>query len=794
MQHSIKPAVRTMKWLGFLIIFCHCIQTGTAECIAPLDVLCSNCTNTQCNDDGCTCIQDENGSGSIPCLNDDTCLEPGSHCCAAELMFNSVTKCCYAMETLDRFKDSGFHQPSRLGGQQISSYTDWQTPQISGKPVSRIALPHGIKRGGDILKDASCTENVEDYCNASGSTPFQPIKSQITIPTAHVVPSTLVTSSINGCMQDRVPLSTEAVFDPSTADDTRKFEMPAIEPTLNQSDLLNTFCYDPRQEVPAAAAKTAIGQYKALPESRETKELSHFIRPGVSGVVQQRWGLESYNVHPGSEYSAWRPQPNPYTDNPRLKMEKLQLMRDYSAIPAHPAVAHQAHNDWERIIKTSDNLLLEKEMMLERQRQHISQLEQRLIGSEVQAHGNFLNQASAYQDLYQIRLQDLQREVTFLRAQFAEKNESSCREKADLERKLCAMEGENRNLKEAMKGTAQKHSEEMKKQEERVKGREKHINSLKKKCQKEAEQNKEKQQKIETLQRYLADLPTVQDHQKQLQELKELKEKNCLLQEQTFDLERKLTEARAAWREMETKLASQKLKEQEYRSLTESLQNELKKLETTDWKVEEKRLLQEAEDLRKAVETVQKEKESLRKVVESQKKKMEQMSSKVKELEEQVSHEEGTGQALKEESHQKETALQQLKIAVKELAIQNQDLMERNVTLQEKLRLACTKGQPTELEATKLFKLYKEMNRCHRDLKSVCILLSQGVQGSDPNLSMLLGVHSMSITEDQDEQLDSLSLEKYQSGIDQLKRDIEDLRSTISDRYAQDMGDNCITQ
>lgn len=52
-----------------------------------------------------------------------------------------------------------------------------------------------------------------------------------------------------------------------------------------------------------------------------------------------------------------------------------------------------------------------------------------------------------------------------------------------------------------------------------VKGRDKHINNLKKKCQKESEQNREKQQRIETLERYLADLPTLEDHQKQSQQV-----------------------------------------------------------------------------------------------------------------------------------------------------------------------------------------------------------------------------------------------------------------------------------
>lgn len=37
-----------------------------------------------------------------------------------------------------------------------------------------------------------------------------------------------------------------------------------------------------------------------------------------------------------------------------------------------------------------------------------------------------------------------------------------------MEKKLCAMEAESRGLRDAMKEAAQKHSDEMKKQEERV--------------------------------------------------------------------------------------------------------------------------------------------------------------------------------------------------------------------------------------------------------------------------------------------------------------------------------------
>lgn len=48
-----------------------------------------------------------------------------------------------------------------------------------------------------------------------------------------------------------------------------------------------------------------------------------------------------------------------------------------------------------------------------------------------------------------------------------------------------------------------------------IRSRDKHINNLKKKCQKESELKRENQQRIETLERYLADLPTLEDYQGQ---------------------------------------------------------------------------------------------------------------------------------------------------------------------------------------------------------------------------------------------------------------------------------------
>lgn len=64
--------------------------------------------------------------------------------------------------------------------------------------------------------------------------------------------------------------------------------------------------------------------------------------------------------------------------------------------------------------------------------------------------------------------QEAQRENAFLRAQFAERSDSFAQEKLEADRRLGAVEVETQRLSESLKESAEKHAEELKKQEERV--------------------------------------------------------------------------------------------------------------------------------------------------------------------------------------------------------------------------------------------------------------------------------------------------------------------------------------
>lgn len=51
-----------------------------------------------------------------------------------------------------------------------------------------------------------------------------------------------------------------------------------------------------------------------------------------------------------------------------------------------------------------------------------------------------------------------------------------------------------------------------------------------------------------------------------------------------------------------------------------------------------------------------------------------------------------------------------------------------------------------------------------------------------------------SSAKEKDDLLNADVLVKKLMEVKQLHKEVEDLRTAISDRYAQDMGDNCITQ
>ncbi|XP_062996185.1 centrosomal protein of 85 kDa isoform X2 [Elgaria multicarinata webbii] len=608
------------------------------------------------------------------------------------------------------------------------------------------------------------------------------------------------TSVENGCDQ-----SVFLTSDQTSVEHAQKPVRLAAELTFNQSAFLDRQSTGPWSQLQMCtpdigAAALEKEPCKVLLDAKPTTEANRVCEKfspasmysSPTGAQSQMWKQEACTLHPQENcaLSAWKQ----HLDRVRLQLEQMQLQNKTACY--HPFVNNTLLHtldpgQWVGIVNANENLLREKEILIDRQRQHISQLEQKVRESELQVHSALFGHPTPYGDMCLLRMQELQRENIFLRAQFTEKTELLTKEKIELERKLAAAEAGVKQVQEAHKETNQKHTVELKKQEERVKARDKHIEHLKKKCQKESEQNREKQQRIETLERYVADLPMLEDHRKQNQQLKDSQQATTALHETVTVLERELGDVRANCREKELQLEMQKHKEVELLSTVRSLQDKVQCGKTSA----SEDYAQVIEREKREKDSMQKERDLLRKIVDNQKKKIDQLSSQVKDLKEQIAQEEGTGQALKAEALRQESALQQLRVAVKELSAQNQELMEKSLTLQEHLRQI----EPAQLlsdETARLTQeLHNELASCLQDLQSVYSVVTQRAQGKDPNLSLLLGIHTVHCSvKEKEDLLRPDMLAKKLDNVKQLHKEIEDLRTAISDRYAQDMGDNCITQ
>uniref|UniRef100_A0AAQ4QQX0 Centrosomal protein of 85 kDa-like CC4 coiled-coil domain-containing protein n=1 Tax=Gasterosteus aculeatus aculeatus TaxID=481459 RepID=A0AAQ4QQX0_GASAC len=731
---------------------------------------------------------------------------------------------------------------------------EWRTPAVSEKFQSRFGRRPGTADSGDTGLGTSASDSTEDFCSSSSSPPFQPIRSQIPIPTAHVMPSTagapaskpqsvvqedsLSSEGHRSSSGSRTPSGSTSKSSPlsksvsspnldappavggdhvgpkpdclsryrslvngldhslfpsdhTRMDECQKFDTPAVEPTLNQSALLGGLCPDVRlrlqttgiRETPDCISEAYRGglehSYKVLPEARSGL-------PGQAETLVQR----------GSQPGAQQQQHKHQLESLRMQVEQMQLMSagvsQYPSLYSSPA--HAESGKWDALVKASESLLKEKELIIERQKQHMTQMEQRLRETELQVHGALLGRGASYGDMCMLRLQEAQRENAFLRAQFTERTDCVVLEKVEAERRLGAVEAETRRLTDCLKEACERHAEEMKKQEERIRSRDKHINNLKKKCQKETELKRENQQRIETLERYLADLPTLEDYQSQNKQLVEAEQQASHLQERLRELEVCLETTRSQLREKDTQLEDQKRRERDLLTTITDMQQRVQQgledgarlpsLDMEKFRGENNALREEQHRLKKVCY------KGLIILLVSH------LSSK-----EQLSQEESSSQALREDVLAKEKNVMELHAAMRELSAQNQELMEQNLTLREQMsepeqkstNQASSGLQPAGTRLTQ--RLHVEIASCLGDLRSLCSILTQRAQGQDPNLSLLLGLTSPPpVAEQTEDWMNPEVLQKKLLEAQQLRRDVEELRNVILDRYAQDMGENCITQ
>ncbi|XP_045916951.1 centrosomal protein of 85 kDa-like isoform X2 [Micropterus dolomieu] len=422
------------------------------------------------------------------------------------------------------------------------------------------------------------------------------------------------------------------------------------------------------------------------------------------------------------------------------------------------------------LVKVEEGLLRQRELEIDRQKQQILQLHARIRENELRAQQVLQNQRGWFDDPH-----ILNNKESTMRTPCKQPSEMLCCDE-DLGRKLAVAELEVLHLNEFFKQVTQKYTEDIRKLEEKIKTRDRYISSLKKKCQRESEQNHEKQQRIETLEKYLSDLPTLDEVQAQAQQQEEVQQKAKELEKTMSRLQKSLEEGCALMKEKNIKIGMQAKREKELIASVHSLQKKVQqclddgvRLPMQDLKrleVENTQLLE------------QQEQSSM--LIEHQKGQIERLTSQLTAMSTKLQKK--RGHSLRQQSYPLEK--------------EESPATPSRAPPQRQAGDVLMVHPLSHVEILEVGRLLKEMSMCLLDLQALCSILAQRAQGKEPNLSLLLGMKSLSVSAEEsdcrvvvEEELRFKLLE-----VGQLRRDIDELRTSISDRYAQYMGDSCVSQ
>ncbi|KAG8582568.1 hypothetical protein GDO81_008115 [Engystomops pustulosus] len=556
------------------------------------------------------------------------------------------------------------------------------------------------------------------------------------------------------------------------------------------------------KSAPQTRRHTLDMTYSALPESKPSTTDSYMQKhsyfgyqagaPLQSSLRTQMW--LSDQLHANSQdrrtpeesccVSAWNP-----SEHLRLETELSQA----GTTPTRPSFSSvplsQDVSKWESLLKIKEGLIRQKEIVIDRQRQQICHLQQAIRGGELRTHPASTSPVMNGEDGFIHGIKGSPCESCKpLQNLGMDRLTPHLRDRGELEGKLSPSEMGVVPLSDVPKPGTLKPSDDMKKMEEKIKTRDKYINSLRKKCQKENELNREKQRRIETLEKYVADLPTLDDVQRQSERLQVLEEENKQLKDTIKRLEKLANDSKTQFREKEAQIECQKQREKELVLTVQSLQQKvqicledgvrLPMLDTKQLQSENDRLREQTERANKVIDNQQSQIDSMTAEIQTLREKLFQQGSCVLDLEKKFTEQADGTQKMHT------------------LSLENLKLKEENTSMCKQLEELLVSRQPLSEKMPVAEQLFKEMSHCLFDLKALCSILNQRVQGKEPNLSLLLGIHSANSGSEESEagSHSTEGLTKKLADARQLRKDIDELRTMLSDCYAQDMGDNCITQ
>ncbi|XP_027132740.1 centrosomal protein of 85 kDa-like isoform X3 [Larimichthys crocea] len=416
------------------------------------------------------------------------------------------------------------------------------------------------------------------------------------------------------------------------------------------------------------------------------------------------------------------------------------------------------------LVKVKEGLLRQKELEIDRQKQQILQLHARIRENELRAQQVLQSQRGWFDDFHILNTKES-----------AMRRPSKQPSDEELSRKLVVTELEVLHLNEFFKQVTRKYTEDIRKLEEKIKTRDRYISSLKKKCQRESEQNQEKQQRIETLEKYLSDLPTLDEVQAQSQQQEEVQQKAKDLEKTLSQLQKSLEEGCSLITEKSIKIEMQAKREKELIVSVHGLQKKVQQCLGDGVRLP----MQDLKQLEVENTQLLEQKDHSGRLIQHQKEQIERLTSQLAATSTRLQKKRG----LHQESYPLEKK--------ESLAIPCGDFPQ-----QWQMNEGLLMHPLSHVKTPEVGRLLKEMSLCLLDLQALCGILAQRAQGKEPNLSLLLGMKSLSVSVEEsdcrvlvEEELRLKLLE-----VSQLRRDIDELRKSMSDCYAQYMGDSCVSQ
>ncbi|XP_078375266.1 centrosomal protein of 85 kDa-like [Oculina patagonica] len=455
---------------------------------------------------------------------------------------------------------------------------------------------------------------------------------------------------------------------------------------------------------------------------------------------------------------------------------------------------------WNSYLRAKDELIGQKDQIIDRQKQSIFQLQRQLLlqtntalsqAMPTHYHVSRSPSTAGENSSLSLKLQECQYENAQLRAHISEKDSSLDK----LQKKLGETEYLLENMEAGVKDSAASSRQELEQLQQKLAKQEKSQAELTSKLEQVEEGKLKLKREKQSLERYLKEVPTVEEHQKLKKTLKDVRDESEKLRETISSKNRKLARMNKAFGNKDDEAKKLTAENSSLKENVQRLQVSLDKI-SNDGPVS----LISFEDLKMKNERLQGELDRTKKALETKHKKMKtlhyQTQKEQKNLEERLSQEEEMVNALREELVTKGNSLEEVKKAVKEIASHNQDLLEENLNLQCRCEQLQKLSSKEKLESQR--KLWKELSDCTAELKSVVQVCRERKEGKDPDMSILLGLRSTSIDDEDAESKDASNdvdaIKSKINGVQQLRLDVEDLRKFISDQYAEDIGNNCRMQ